>query len=376
MRNTIIKQNLFTIASLQSLLLLISLVLSISPKAKAFPETVRHGYLSCATCHISPSGRGLLTPYGKTLSHELYSFKKTQNDQESLEAEVPWWQIGGRARLMQLIIDNPDVQKGRFFPMQTELEASIDKTVWAMSASVGAWRPIDAPASKLRAYVRNAYLIWRPEETWNVRAGKFRMSHGLGLPDHILLVNEALGWTHSHETSNIEVSRLAEDLVVQGTAVLPSQLLVTEEKVSGGSFNLEKLLESKHKVGFNVSRFRRSDSDDTQVNIHSVLSLNEHSFLQLELAQRRVNDPVLEDQYALFSRYSHEFKYGIRPFFQWEEGFSKPVKASNTSQARRLYIGAEWFPVVHTDIMVFLGNQMESGLEDSKIFTLIGHFYF
>lgn len=376
MRNKKLKQNILIPKVLQILIVLMGLVLMLSPKAEAFPETVRHGYLSCATCHISPSGRGILTPYGKTLSHELYSFKKTQNDQESLEAEAPWWQIGGRFRLMQLIIDNPDVQKGRFFPMQSELEASIDKTLWAMSASVGAWRPIDDPATKLRAYVRNAYVIWRPDEAWNVRAGKFRISHGLGLPDHILLVNEALGWTHSHETSNIEVSRLAEDLVMQGAAVLPSTLLVTEEKVSGGSFNLEKLLESKHKVGFNISRFRRSDSDDTQVNIHSVVSVSEQSFIQLELAQRRVNDPVLEDQWAFFSRYSQEYKYGLRPFFQWEEGLSKQVKVSSTSQARRLYIGAEWFPVVHTDIMVFVGNQMESGLEDNKIFSLIGHFYF
>lgn len=376
MKSTKIKQNIFIIASLQSLLLLTCLVLVLSQKANAFPETVRHGYLSCATCHVSPSGRGLLTPYGKTLSHELYSFKKIQNDQDSLEAEVPWWQIGGRARVMQLIVDNPDVQKGRFFPMQTELEASIDKTIWAMGVSVGGWRPIDDSEAKLRAYMRNAYLIWRPDEVWNVRVGKFRISHGLGLPDHVILVNEALGWTHSHETSNIEVSRLAEDLVMQGYAVLPSQLLVTEEKVSGGSFNWEKLLESKHKVGFNVSRFRRSDFDDTQINAHSVVSLSEHSFLQLELAQRRVSEPVLEDQWAFFGRYSREFKYGFRPFFQWEEGLSKAVKTANTSQARRLYIGAEWFPVVHTDIMVFVGNQAESGLEDNKVFTLIGHFYF
>ena len=95
-----LKQNIFIPNVLQSLIVLMGLVLMLSPKAEAFPETVRLGYLSCATCHISPSGRGILTPYGKTLSHELYSFKKTQNDQESLEAEAPWWQIGGRFRLM------------------------------------------------------------------------------------------------------------------------------------------------------------------------------------------------------------------------------------------------------------------------------------
>lgn len=371
-----VKYYLFITTTLPISLFILSLVLMGPQEAKAFPETVRHGYLSCTTCHMSPSGRGILTAYGKTLSHELYSFKKIQNDHESLEEEVPWWQIGGRARLMQLIIDNPDVQKGRFFPMQTEVEASVDKSVWGMSLSVGGWRPIDKSNEKLRAYVRNAYGIWRPDETWNVRAGKFRISHGLGLPDHTLLVNESLGWTHSHETSNIEVSRLSEDIVVQGTAILPSKLLVTEEKVSGGSVNFERLLDSKHKIGLNVSRFRRSDVNESQINVHSVVSLSEESFLQLELAQRRVDKPILEDQYAFFSRYSHEYKYGLRPFLQLEEGLTKSVSTSTTSQARRYYVGTEWFPVVHTDIMVFVGKQMESGLEDNKIFTLIGHFYF
>lgn len=371
-----IKSYLFITTSFLISLIIFCLTLMVSKEVSAFPETVRHGYLSCTTCHLSPSGRGILTAYGKTLSHELYSFKKIQNDHASLEEEVPWWQIGGRARLMQLIIDNADVQKGRFFPMQTEVEASVEKSVWAMGLSVGGWRPIDKPNEKLRAYVRNAYGIWRPDETWNVRVGKFRISHGLGLPDHTLLVNEELGWTHSHETFNIEVSRLFEDLVMQGTAILPSELLVTEEKVSGVSLNLERLLASKHKIGLNVSRFRRSDVDESQINAHAVVSLSDQSFLQLELAQRRVGKPILEDEYSFFSRYSHEFKYGLRPFFQWEEGLSKPASASSTSQARRIYVGTEWFPVVHTDIMVFVGKQMESGGEDNKIFTLIGHFYF
>jgi len=344
---------------------------------KAFPETVRHGYLSCTTCHLSPSGRGILTPYGKTLSHELYSYKKIKNESESLESEVPWWQIGGRSRLMQLIEDTPAIQEGHFFPMQTELEASIDKEVWALGLSAGGWRPIDEEKESLKAYVRNAYILWRPNETWNVRAGKFRISHGLGLPDHVILVNEWLGWSHSHETQNIEVSRLMDDLVLQGSWILPSKLLVSEDTFSGVSLNLERLLNSKHKIGFNVSSFRRNNLNEIQLNLHSIASLNEKSFVQMELARRSLSKPVSEDEYALFTRFSHEIKYGLRPFVQWEEALSKAVNSSEgVSQARRYYVGSEWFPVVHADIMVALGNQMESGLDDTKIFTLIGHFYF
>ena len=39
----------------------------------AFPEMIRHGYINCNACHVSPAGGGLLTAYGRTISKELLS---------------------------------------------------------------------------------------------------------------------------------------------------------------------------------------------------------------------------------------------------------------------------------------------------------------
>jgi hypothetical protein len=41
------------------------LTLSFAPAAAAYPTMIRHGYASCAACHVDPSGAGALTRYGR-----------------------------------------------------------------------------------------------------------------------------------------------------------------------------------------------------------------------------------------------------------------------------------------------------------------------
>jgi hypothetical protein len=45
-------------------LVLICIVVHATP-ALASPTMIRLGYSDCATCHVSPQGGGLLTPYGR-----------------------------------------------------------------------------------------------------------------------------------------------------------------------------------------------------------------------------------------------------------------------------------------------------------------------
>lgn len=340
----------------------------------AFPETARHGYLSCATCHYSPSGRGQLTPYGKTLSHELYSFWKSENESESLESATPWWQVGGQARLLQFVEDTKTVQKARFFPMQAEISGAIDLETWAIVGSIGAWRPLDSTDKTLRAYSRDHYFLFRPTENYVLRAGHFRISHGLGLPDHTALVYAGLGWTHSHETYNVEASYLDDNNVWQATAVLPSKLLVTEEDITGASVNIQRLIYSKNKIGLNVAKFERNKVQESQLNIHGVVEISEESFIQAELANRVVDYSTKLTQQAFFSRYSYQLPWwGIRPLAQYETAL---LDKTNNLKAQRAYIGAEFFPITNFDLLVLAGQENQTGLEKTNVFNAVGHFYF
>ncbi len=50
-----------------------AVILLLAPLCLGFPEMVRHGYVNCVACHMSPDGGGVLTPYGRSLSKELLS---------------------------------------------------------------------------------------------------------------------------------------------------------------------------------------------------------------------------------------------------------------------------------------------------------------
>ncbi len=53
---------------------LVLLMLAGAPLAGwAFPDMIRHNYSNCTICHVSPTGGGLLTPYGRALSVEVLS---------------------------------------------------------------------------------------------------------------------------------------------------------------------------------------------------------------------------------------------------------------------------------------------------------------
>jgi hypothetical protein len=349
------------------------LALTLPLSALGFPETARHGYVSCSTCHFSPSGRGLLTPYGKTIAKELYSSLRNLADSQETEAPNSPWHVGGQFRLLQWFSQTPSIEKARFFPMQSELEGAYDQNTWALIASVGAWRPMDSTQKAYRAYSRNHFLLLRPSEELILRFGHFRVNHGLGLPDHTILTTESLGWTHSHETYNSEFTYLLDDLVFQATLLSPSKLLVNDESFEGLSLAFTKAFNSKHKLGLNLSQFNREGIAENQFNLHGIATLSESSFFQAEAAYRHFRDKTKSEQAALFSRLSYELRQRLRPFVQLEAAAVEPNKNNITHRGS---IGFEWFPINYFDLFFSAGKQSSPNADDSTIITAIGHFYF
>ena len=99
-------------------------------KAWAYPEMVTHGYGNCISCHASPTGGGLLTPYGRALSKELLSMKSDSKGNSGSEqflynsVHLPKnLQVGGDVRFLQMFLENQYESSGRAIFMQADLEA-------------------------------------------------------------------------------------------------------------------------------------------------------------------------------------------------------------------------------------------------------------
>src|SRR4051812_13294315 len=94
-----------------------------SQLSQAFPELVRHGYVNCIACHVSPTGGGVLTQYGRELSREILSTWGIQNENESKFAygiiKTPeWLDAIGEYRGIYAYQNNPFIQEGKYIYMK------------------------------------------------------------------------------------------------------------------------------------------------------------------------------------------------------------------------------------------------------------------
>lgn len=89
------------------------LLLVLAPlSALAYPWTVKAGHLSCATCHVDPSGAGQLTPFGRSEAERLVRWSPTPPSSEVSErnarflwfAALPdWVNLSGNLRFGALV---------------------------------------------------------------------------------------------------------------------------------------------------------------------------------------------------------------------------------------------------------------------------------
>ena len=124
----------------------------------AFPENVRHGYFNCTACHVSPSGGGVLTPYGRALSAELMSTWGTPktagfffSDNEDEKRNPPWFRANIFLRGVQTWRSSSAVEKAQFIPMQADIEGGVDTEKYAIIATLG-YRAENSSQSKAVSY--------------------------------------------------------------------------------------------------------------------------------------------------------------------------------------------------------------------------------
>src|SRR5687767_311170 len=108
-------------------------------KVHAFPEMVRHGYVNCITCHVSPNGGGVMTPYGRELSREVLSAWGTENETRFVGFfKTPEWvNLGGDVRLLQYYQDNILKKKTKFMLMQADAEVAVTINKITVDATAG-----------------------------------------------------------------------------------------------------------------------------------------------------------------------------------------------------------------------------------------------
>lgn len=356
------------------IILFLFLIGLVSRSAFAFPENVRHGYFSCTACHVSPSGGGVLTPYGRSLSSELMSTWGTTKTSGFMfsnpedESKLQWLRSQLFLRAVQTYRDTAKVEKAQFIPMQADLEIGADTEKFAIISTFG-YRANDDSKNLKEFFSRSHYVLYRFTEQLIGRAGKFMQSFGLNGPDHISATRRGLSWDQGSESYNLEMNSLGDNFNHTLTLISNSPEEKAVKKDQGISINSSYFWREKSRLGMSAFQGRQSDFERTVFGPYLTLSLSEKFYLNSEVFfqdKTAKATSVHEKGYATFSRLSYEAIKGLTPFVQFDRSYLND--SDRDSQFDSYGLGVHWLPHSHFDFMLFAGQE-KSYSEDGGDFA-------
>ena len=205
--------------------------------AWAEPTFLAKQYTRCTACHYSPTGGGLLTPYGRLLSHrELATTGATGEAPAAGAADDPHGeqaflygalgdtlgpvQLGLELRPSQLRIGFPGGHQDLNLLMNLDLSGAVQKHGWTAYGTVGREPPHSAvrdgrtlPDSAFISYEH--WISYQPDERFQLRVGRFLPAYGVRFADHTTYTRRYLDLDRNDQVYGLEVSHTTGPSLVQ-----------------------------------------------------------------------------------------------------------------------------------------------------------------
>lgn len=353
---------------------LLLLAIFAASSAFAFPENVRHGYTNCVTCHVSPTGGGILTEYGRELSKELQSTWSAGNEQRFLyfyDMENPvtqWLNLGGDIRDAQVFIETPYNKSARFIRMQADLEMAVSYKRFTADATYGfdgnAPRDLTVFSGSPEQFnlpwasgiSRRHYLMAHLTDELALRAGRFNMAYGINTPEHVISIKRGLGWDEGSETYNLEGSWIAQKWNVYATAVFgrPDDEVINQTREKGAAVQVSRSLGENYKIGANVFKGTNIVHDRIVAGAFGDLGFTQSIYLLTELDWQQTTSKI--DQYVTtgmvnYQKLGWEFYKGFHLF--GTEEFTQSDFSNGQSISHTYGFGIQMFPRPHFEILSF-----------------------
>lgn len=341
---------------------------------------IRHGYSNCITCHVSPNGGALVTPYGRALSQEVLSTWALENESGFLwsATQTPEWiNVGGDFRAVQTKLETPNYRLGRWIVMQADAEVAITSGKVTVFAAVGKSHD-EEPVKFIDHFMsRSHFVTYHPKEEIYLRAGRFQKAYGINLPDHIVSIKQGLGWNYGTETYNLEASWIdaKKDIFITGIFGRPDNEDLNREKglAARAGFNLG----NTYKTG--VSYFYGNNSAVSRhlLGPYALLGFRKDLFLLAEIDFQNTLPKTANSAWgwANYGRLDYEPMQGFHIFLAQDTMKSDFQDSDSLSQS--FGGGIQFFPRPHFE---FLGSyQKQRNLRVSAdyndFFWLMMHFY-
>lgn len=334
--------------------------------AQAVPEMARFGYFSCTSCHISPSGGGVLTPYGRGLSAERLSTWSYKGEEQLVGipslGTPEWLALGGDFRSIQTHVETAQSRDGRWIRMQYDVGAAVILPHVTIAAAGG-------PRADVRGVPEHAEHKLRFREYYakfdaldgglSVRSGRFYPRFGLMMPQHTSNVRAGLGFDQGAENLNAEVTWITESDDVSLTRLFgarPQELEGSREK--GWAAAWAHQIFNKHRVGVSALSTDLDGTKRTAYGLNGIFALNDKWFVMSEAdRQRHERDGLERNELLVYSRLGFEPVQGVVPFLQVEN--SAPDLKDLKSRFDSCALGTQWYPRPHFDFEASLGTLLK-----------------
>jgi hypothetical protein len=332
-----------------------SLLFFSSSFAHAFPEMIRHGYNNCITCHVSPTGGGVLKEYGHALSREVLSTWGVEGEEHfvGLYSPPPWLALGGDVRVLQRYSDTPTMREARFFWMQADLEAAgtLQKLTAVMTYGPQLGPPGTFPEN---TYVsRRHYLNYRPNDQLSVRTGRFMPAYGINTADHIIATKRGLGWDEGHETYNAEVAWLGSEWNVYGTGIFGRPDDWSLRRETGGALSTSYFFSERYKAGASYFYGTNSQNYRHVAGPYGILGISQHIFILAEIdGQWMQPQSGMNSTHGMvdYLRVDYEILQGLHIFATQE--YSQTDLNNSQSRGDVYGLGTQFFPRPHFEIQL------------------------
>jgi hypothetical protein len=192
--------------------LLLALGLSAAPLA-AEPIFLSRQYARCTNCHYSPTGGGLLTPYGRSLSREeLSSFGKSPGAPSGREHQFLFGALGDRLGPLSLGVNlRPShldfelpggISDSRDLLMNADVVAALRSGRFTFYAELGRQPRGDDP----RVASFEHWIGFESDRGFGARVGRFLPAYGVRFADHTTFTRAPMGFDNEDQVYALELS--------------------------------------------------------------------------------------------------------------------------------------------------------------------------
>lgn len=353
----------------------------LSLKAYAYPELSRHGYTNCTSCHLSPSGGGLLTPYGRELSKEIlstwakdgeqyFAYGKLSTDEKTL--------LGAYVRGLQAIRDDKNTQVARAILMQADAELGYNEKKWAIAGTIGRQEIRSGQKADGRVFSRRHYFLYRSNDALAFRIGKFLHFYGLNDANHNLYVRKDLNFGFDTETYNFEASYLGDSWAAYITYIngpLSDQYSPLKERAATASMSY--FFNERQKIGMSIYRGEDDLNKRLVAGPWLILSLAQKVYLLSEFNWQFKNikaTQAKQNGYVTSHRLNYEWMQGLISFLSFDK---KYLNSNDPNSEQNAYgIGVQFFPRPHFELVTsWQKEELINAKSTSDLYWLMLHFY-